>query len=107
MHTPPSAKVDLEVKPSERNKTHMAWSYPLTFNSKEAFCTCVASPVSYTQTGLLPYSLEMLTGDKDFLFALFPLSLPFERANRGLVVSSSTAAHLSLASGNAKRRLAG
>ena len=85
----------------------MAWSYPLTFNSKEPFCICVVSPVSSTQTGLLPYSFEMFTGDKDFLFTLFLLLLPFVRAKRGLVVRSSTAAHLSLASGNAKRRQAG
>ena len=53
------------------------------------------------------YFLEMLTRDKDWLFTLFLLLLPFQRANRRLVVNSSTGAHLSLVSGNAKRRLAG
>ena len=36
----------------------------------------------------------------------FLLLLSFQRAKRGLVVNSSTGAHLSLASGNARRRLA-
>jgi len=48
----------------------------------------------------------MLTRDKDWLFTLFLLLLPFQRANRRLVVNSSTGTHLSLVSGNAKRRLA-
>ena len=46
--------------------------------------------------------LTLSTGDKAWLFTLFLLLLPFVRAKRGLVVRSSTAAHLSLASGNAK-----
>ena len=90
----------------------MAWSYPLTFDSKGPFCTCVVSPLSFTQTRFLPlcpcldYSVERFAGDKDWLFNLFLLLLPFLSANRGLVVNSSTGDHLSLASGNAKRRLA-
>ena len=52
------------------------------------------------------YSLEMFTIDKDWLFTLFLLLVPFPRANSGLVINSSTGAHLFLASGNAKRRLA-
>ena len=43
---------------------------------------------------------------KDWLLTLFLLLLPFLRANRGLVVNYSTGAHLSLASGSAKKRLA-
>ena len=54
----------------------------------------------------LSYSLEVLTRDKDWLFTLFLLLLPFLRANRGLVVNFSTGAHLSFASENGKRRLA-
>ena len=52
------------------------------------------------------YSLEMFTRYKDWLFTLFLRLLPFWRGNRRLVVNSSTGAHLSLASGNSKRRLA-
>ena len=52
------------------------------------------------------YSLEMYTRDKDWLFTLLLLLLPFLRANRGLVVNSSTGAHLSFASENVKRSLA-
>ena len=87
-------------------------SFPLTFDSKGPFCTCVVSPLSFTQTRFLPlcpcldYSVERFAGDKDWLFNLFLLLLPFLSANRGLVVNSSTGDHLSLASGNAKRRLA-
>ena len=43
---------------------------------------------------------------KDWLLTLFLLLLPFPRANRGLVVNSTTGTHLSVASGNAERRLA-
>ena len=48
---------------------------------------------------------EIFTRDKDCLFTLFLLFLPFWRVSRGLVVNSSTRAHLSLVSGNANRRL--
>jgi len=51
------------------------------------------------------YFLEVFTRDRDWLFTLFLLLLPFQRANRRLVVNSLTGAHLPLASGNAKRRL--
>ena len=72
-------------------------------------CTCVVSPLSFTQgfSSFVPdYSFELFAGDKNRLFTLFLLLLPFLRANRGLVVNSSTGAHLSLAPGSAKRRLA-
>ena len=47
------------------------------------------------------YSLEVFTRDKDWLFALFLLLLPFWRANRRLVVNTLTGAHLCLFSENA------
>ena len=52
------------------------------------------------------YLLEMFTGDKDWLFTLFLLFLPFNRANRMLTVNSSTEAPLSLVSGRANRMVA-
>ena len=54
-------------------------------------------------SGLISFRiwLEMFRRDKDWLFTLFLLLLPFPRPNRGPVVNSSTGAHLSLASGNA------
>ena len=45
-------------------------------------------------------------GNKDWLFTLFLLLVPFPRANSGPAVNPTTGAHLFLASGNAKRRLA-
>ena len=86
----------------------MAWNYPLTFDSKEPFCACVVSPLSFTQMGffssLCPchdYSPDVLTRDKDWLFTLFTLLLPYRRGNRRLIVNVLTGAHLSLVSGNA------
>ena len=73
---------------------------------------CSVSLVLYLEETLLlfvfaslSYSLEVLTRDKDWLFTLFLLLLLFLRANGGLIFHSSTGAHLSLISGNAKRRL--
>ena len=51
------------------------------------------------------YFLEMFTRDKDRLFTLILLLLPSWRTQRRLLINSSTGPHLSLASGNAKRRL--
>ena len=51
------------------------------------------------------YFLEMFTRDKDRLFTLILLLLPSWRTHRRLLINSSTGPHLSLASGNAKRRL--
>ena len=72
---------------------------------------CSVSLVLYLEETLLlfvfaslSYSLEVLTRDKDWLFTLFLLLLLFLRANGGLIFHSSTGAHLSLISGNAKRR---
>ena len=59
-------------------------------------------------TSLCPchdYYLKVFTRDKHWLFTLFLLLLPFQRANRRLIVNSSTGAHLSLVSGNANRKL--
>ena len=43
VHTHPSAKMDLEVKPSAKSKTHMPWTCPLTFDPKEPLCACINS----------------------------------------------------------------
>ena len=51
------------------------------------------------------YYLKVFTGDKDRLFTLYLLLLPFRRANRRLIVKAETGAHLSPVSGNANRRL--
>ena len=100
----------------------MAWHYPLTSDPQGAFlCTC-QSPLSQTgESGdpsvlhadrilpplslpwLLPWLLPELsesTWDKDWSLTLFLLLLLFWRANRRLIVNSSTGAHLSLVSGN-------
>ena len=53
------------------------------------------------------YFLERFARDKDWLFILLLLLLPFQRASRRLTVNPSTGAHLALILGNAKRRLAG
>ena len=110
----------------------MAWNFPLTFDPKELFCLGVVSPLSqrrvggwgecadslilYSKQGFAPlcpchgyyldcchdYYLKVFTRDKDWLFTLFLLLLPFWRASRRLIVNS-TGAHLSLILGNAKR----
>ena len=67
----------------------MTWNYPLTFDSKEPFCACVVSPLSFTQVFFLSlcpchdYSLDVLTRDKDLLFTLFLLLLANVNTNRG------------------------
>ena len=89
----------------------MTWNYPLTFDSKELFCTCVVClpclllrRVFASVHACHNYSLEVLPRDKDWLFTLFLLSLP--RANGGAGCKFLNWSHLFLASGNAKRRLA-
>ena len=129
MHTHPSVKMDLQVKVSERSKTHYGLKLSLDFCPQGVFlCICsvslfpkrgrVDSPQLFTQQGFVPlcpchdyyldschnYYLKVFTRDKDWLFTLFLLLLPFQRANRRLIVNSSTGAHLSLVSGNANRR---
>ena len=66
----------------------MTWNYPLTFDSKEPFCTCVVClpclllrRVFASVLACHNYSLEVLPRDKDWLFTPFLLSLP--RANGG------------------------
>lgn len=44
----------------------------------------------------------MFTRDKPWLFALFLLSFPFQRAKRRLIANALTGVQLSLVSGNAK-----
>ena len=51
------------------------------------------------------YYLKVFTRGKHWLFTLFLLLLPFQRANRRLTVNASTGAHLSFVSGNANKRL--
>ena len=51
------------------------------------------------------YYLEVFTRDRDWLFTLLLLLLPFWSINRRLTVNSSTGVHLSLISGSANRRL--
>ena len=111
----------------------MAWNFPLTFDPKELFCLGVVSPLSqrrvggwggcadslilYSKQGFAPlcpchgyyldcchdYYLKVFTRDKDWLFTLFLLLLPFWRASRRLIVNVSTGTHLSLVSGNGNR----
>jgi len=47
------------------------------------------------------YYLKDFTRDKHWQFSLFLLLLPFQRANRRLLVNALTGAHLSLLSRNA------
>ena len=67
------------------------------------------SPQSFTQTVFaslcpcLDYSLDVFTGDKDWLFTLFLCYFHFGEQMRGLlIVNFSTGAHPSVAPGNAK-----
>ena len=91
----------------------LAW--PLT--CKEPFCACVVSLfqkrgeqrslhplLKQGFTSLCPchdYYLKVFTRDKHWLFTLFLLLLPFQRANRRLIVNALIGAHLSLVSKNA------
>ena len=51
----------------------------------------------------LDYSVDRLTGDKDWLCSLFLCYFHFgEQMGGSLIVNFSTGAHLSVASGNAK-----
>ena len=107
------AKMDLEVKASGRSKAHHGLELSSDFWLQRAFphmCSVLPNPL-LTQgfASLCPcqdYSLEVFTRDKDWLLTLFLLLLQFLRANRGLVVNSSTVTHLSVAPGNAEWRLA-
>ena len=78
----------------------MAWNDPLTSDSKEPFCACVVFSLILYSDRILPLFVHakiitwMFTRDKDWLLTLFLLLLQFPRANRGLVVNSSTGTHL-------------
>ena len=107
------AKMDLEVKASGRSKAHYGLELSSDFWPQRAFlCLCSVLPNPLLRQGFAShcpcqdYSLEVFTRDKDWLLTLFLLLLQFLRANRGLVVNSSTGTHLSVASGNAEKRLA-
>ena len=129
MHTHPSVKMDLQVQVSGRSKTDYGLKLSPDFCPQGVFlriCSVslvpkrgrVDSPQLFTQQGFAPlcpchdfyldychnYYLKVFTRDKDWLFTLFLLLLPFQRANRRLTVNSSSGAHLSLVSGNANRR---
>ena len=119
VHTHTLAKMNLEGKASGRSKT-AAWHYPRTFAPQGGFlCTCSVflvpkewrkkTPSPLRKQCFAPlchdYYLKVFTRDKHWLFTLFLLPLPFQRANRRLTVNPSTGAHLSLVSGNANRRL--
>ena len=71
-------------------------------NWTELNCPCCDYYLDYCHD----YYLKVFTRDKDWVFTLFLLLLPFWRANRRLIVNSSTGAHLSLVSGRANRNLA-
>ena len=49
--------------------------------------------------------IKVFIRDKHWLFTLFLLLLPFQKANRRLTVNASAGAHLPLVSGNVSRRL--
>ena len=51
------------------------------------------------------YYLKVFTRGKHWLFTLFLLLLPLQRANRRQTVNASTGAHLAFVSGNANKRL--
>ena len=99
---------------------------PWLLTPKEPFCTCVASPLSpkwgecrslnpLPKQGFasvrpcfecyldhcLEYYLKVFIRDKDWLFTLSLLLLPFQRQNRRLIVNALTTAHLSLVLSNA------
>ena len=109
-------------------QTHMVWHYPLTFDLQGILlCMCSVSLVPgkgewrflnlSLKHGFAPpclchdyyldychdYYLKVFTRDKHWLFNLFLLLLPFQRANRRLTVNALIGAHLSLVSGNASR----
>ena len=109
-------------------QTHMVWHYPLTFDLQGILlCMCSVSLVPgkgewrflnlSLKHGFAPlclchdyyyldychdYYLKVFTRDKDWVLTLFLLLLPFQRANRKLIINALTGAYLSLVLGNAK-----
>ena len=66
-------------------------------NWTELNCPCCDYYLDYCHD----YYLKVFTRDKHWLFTLFLLFLPFQRANKRLIVNALTGAHLSLGSRNA------
>ena len=112
--THPSAQMDLKVKVSGRSKTHYGLAWPLDLWPTMSLSACVVSPLSpkWGEQGSLnplcryldychDYYLKVFIRNKHWLFTLFLLLLPFQRANRRLIVNAWTGACLSLVSGNA------
>ena len=66
MYRHPSAKMDLQVKASERRKTHYDLAFPLTLTHKKPFCAFIVSPLSENGAGrrsrdpLILYSNKIL-----------------------------------------------
>ena len=52
---------------------------------------------------VLAMTIKVFIRDQHWLFTLFLLLLPFQRANRRLIINDSTGAHLALVSGNVNR----
>ena len=87
----------------------MVWHFHLTFNPQGAFCACVVFPLSQkgverrgdllifyssriSSLFVLAMTIKVFIRDKHWLFTLFLLLLPFQRANRKLIVNASTGA---------------
>ena len=101
----------------------MVWHFHLTFDPQGAFlrmCSVSLVPKGGGGRGdlnplfkqdfvpLCPchdYYFKVFIRDKHWLFIIFLLLLPFQRANRRLIVNASTGAHLWLVSGNVNRRV--
>ena len=102
VHTHLSAKRDLKVK-------DMAWNYGLELSSDfwlQAFLPVWSVSLIFYSEGSFPLFVLALVIPLRCYQKIKTGYLPcFCWANGGLVVNSSTGAHLSLASGNAKRRL--
>ena len=106
--------MDLQVRVSGRSQTQYGLELSCDFWLQGAFLHRYSASLilyceGFSHPSLCPchdYSHEMVTRDKDWLLTVFLWLVPFQRANRRLAVNSSTWVHLSVASGNARRRLA-
>ena len=110
--------MDHKVKASGRSKTHYGLVLSPDFWPPRSLSARVESPLSQKSRGgsgwrslnlllkhgfacLCPcrnYYLKAFTRSKDWLFILFLLSLPFQRANRRLIVNALPGAQLSVVS---------
>ena len=103
-------KTDLKVKASGRRKTHYGLELSLDFWPQGAFLVYHLSPkyrgsrdlLIFYSNRVLPFFVLAILSPWLLLWLLL---LPFWRANRRLIVNSSTGAHLSGVSGKANRRL--